>query len=396
MSFRRGNCRGGGRRRGIGCTAHTAAADESGTFTLLSSMTTDYTMIAHAGGTVIGGASEGTSTTIRSSGGPFVEGGALAHDVRGAWEALGRGHGARGGLHIDDARGRRAVRGLEEKCGRCRRRRRRGRRARAHGWDREPFRGHRIVHLRGRLSGEQPICLCARSAPGSAETLAARRTCHGRGALQPCRPPPSSTRRTTRAPGSASAVSCEGAGDAGAPAPARAGGQCDTRGTSSDRPDHDGGYGTMNQQQLEKIRDRDGFIAALDQSGGSTPEGASPVRHRRGGVFRRRRDVLHHPRDCGPGSSPARASAETAFSARSCSRTPWTARSGACPPRATCGKRRTSCRSLKVDKGLAPEENGAQVMKPMPELDPLLARAKENGVSARRCARSSSSRIRTA
>ena len=35
---------------------------------------------------------------------------------------------------------------------------------------------------------------------------------------------------------------------------------------------------------------------------------------------------------------------------------------------------------LKVDKGLAPEENGAQVMKPMPELDSLLARAKENGV----------------
>ena len=28
----------------------------------------------------------------------------------------------------------------------------------------------------------------------------------------------------------------------------------------------------MNDQQLEKIRDRDGFIAALDQSGGSTPK----------------------------------------------------------------------------------------------------------------------------
>ena len=60
---------------GIVCTVQTAVAGESGTFTVLSSMTTDYTTIAHAGGTVIGGASEGTSTTIESSGGPFVEGG---------------------------------------------------------------------------------------------------------------------------------------------------------------------------------------------------------------------------------------------------------------------------------------------------------------------------------
>ena len=35
---------------------------------------------------------------------------------------------------------------------------------------------------------------------------------------------------------------------------------------------------------------------------------------------------------------------------------------------------------LKVDKGLADEANGAQVMKPMPGLDALLARAKSKGV----------------
>ena len=56
------------------CTVPTAVADESGAFTVISSMTSDYTTIAHAGGTIIGGASEGTSTTIESSGGPFVEG----------------------------------------------------------------------------------------------------------------------------------------------------------------------------------------------------------------------------------------------------------------------------------------------------------------------------------
>ena len=35
---------------------------------------------------------------------------------------------------------------------------------------------------------------------------------------------------------------------------------------------------------------------------------------------------------------------------------------------------------LKVDKGLADEQNGAQVMKAMPELDALLARARDKGV----------------
>jgi fructose-bisphosphate aldolase class I len=35
---------------------------------------------------------------------------------------------------------------------------------------------------------------------------------------------------------------------------------------------------------------------------------------------------------------------------------------------------------LKVDKGLADESNGAQIMKPMPELDALLARARQKGI----------------
>ena len=75
MSFRRGIAAAVVAAAGIVCTVETAVADESGTFTSISSMTTDYTTIAHAGGTIIGGVSEGTSTTIRSSGGPFVEGG---------------------------------------------------------------------------------------------------------------------------------------------------------------------------------------------------------------------------------------------------------------------------------------------------------------------------------
>ena len=75
MSFRRGIAAAVVAAIGVGCTVHTAAADESGTFTVISSMTTDYTTIPHAGATIIGGGSEGTSTMIKSSGGPFVEGG---------------------------------------------------------------------------------------------------------------------------------------------------------------------------------------------------------------------------------------------------------------------------------------------------------------------------------
>ena len=43
---------------------------------------------------------------------------------------------------------------------------------------------------------------------------------------------------------------------------------------------------------------------------------------------------------------------------------------------------------LKVDKGLADEANGTQLMKPMPDLDePLRAGGRPRACSARRCAR---------
>ena len=58
---------------GISCVTQTAVADES--FTSIASMVRDYTTIEHAGGMIIGGTSEGTSTVIESSGSPFVAGG---------------------------------------------------------------------------------------------------------------------------------------------------------------------------------------------------------------------------------------------------------------------------------------------------------------------------------
>lgn len=50
------------------------AAAETGTFALATSLTSQYARITHMDGTIFSGASEGTSTIVRSSGGPFVEG----------------------------------------------------------------------------------------------------------------------------------------------------------------------------------------------------------------------------------------------------------------------------------------------------------------------------------
>ena len=47
----------------------------------------------------------------------------------------------------------------------------------------------------------------------------------------------------------------------------------------------------MNQEQLEKVRSGKGFIAALDQSGGSTPKALRLYGIERGRLLRRRRDV---------------------------------------------------------------------------------------------------------
>ena len=58
----------------ISGAVQTAAADESGSFTALASLTTDYSMIEHAGGTIVGGASAGTNTILESSGAPFAAG----------------------------------------------------------------------------------------------------------------------------------------------------------------------------------------------------------------------------------------------------------------------------------------------------------------------------------
>ena len=135
----------------------------------------------------------------------------------------------------------------------------------------------------------------------------------------------------------------------------------------------------MNDHQLEKIRDRDGFIAALDQSGGSTPKAL-----RLYGIDESAYSgddemfsIIHGMRTrivTSPSFGGDRILGAILFE------NTMDREIGGKPSARYLWEEKNVVPFLKVDKGLAPEENGAQVMKPMPELDALLARAKENGV----------------
>ena len=136
---------------------------------------------------------------------------------------------------------------------------------------------------------------------------------------------------------------------------------------------------TMNEQQLGKIRDQDGFIAALDQSGGSTPKALRLYGIEDGAysgddemfsiIHGMRTRIVTSPSFGGDrilGAILFENTMDREIEGKPSARYLWEEK-GVVP-------------FLKVDKGLAAEADGAQVMKPMPALDSLLARAKESGV----------------
>ena len=57
------------------CAAPSAFAQESGSFSVVATYVRDFTSIEHADGVYFGGSMEGSTTTLASSGEPFVEGG---------------------------------------------------------------------------------------------------------------------------------------------------------------------------------------------------------------------------------------------------------------------------------------------------------------------------------
>ncbi|GDX27460.1 class I fructose-bisphosphate aldolase [Actinomycetes bacterium] len=135
----------------------------------------------------------------------------------------------------------------------------------------------------------------------------------------------------------------------------------------------------MHQEQLARMRDGEGFIAALDQSGGSSPKAlslygiAESAYSGEAEMF----DLIHAMR--------TRMVTSPAFSGRRIL--------GAILFEGTMDRDIDGLGSadylwnkkgvvpfLKIDKGLADELDGVQVMKPMPDLDALLAKGASKGI----------------
>jgi len=135
----------------------------------------------------------------------------------------------------------------------------------------------------------------------------------------------------------------------------------------------------LNTEQLKKIEAGNGFIAALDQSGGSTPKalklyGVDESAYSNDSeMFDRmhemRTRIITSPAFTGDrilGAILFEMTMDRTIEGKGSAEYLWQDK-GVVP-------------FVKVDKGLAAEADGAQVMKPMPDLDALLTRAKTHDV----------------
>jgi len=135
----------------------------------------------------------------------------------------------------------------------------------------------------------------------------------------------------------------------------------------------------MNQDMLAVMKDGPGFIAALDQSGGSTPKALalygvnadaySNDQEMFDRIHEMRTRIMTNPAFNGDRIIAAILFEDTmdrTVEGKGTSEYLWT--------------EKKIVPLIKVDKGLADEVDGVQVMKPMPDLDALLAKAKKSGV----------------
>jgi fructose-bisphosphate aldolase class I len=134
----------------------------------------------------------------------------------------------------------------------------------------------------------------------------------------------------------------------------------------------------LNPEMTEKIRAGDGFIAALDQSGGSTPKAlkAYGVGEDKYSNETEMYDRIHEMRTR---IITSKSFDERVIGAILFENTMDRSIDGIGTAEYLWQKKRI-VPFLKVDKGLAAEENGVQLMKPIGGLDELLARAKTKGV----------------
>src|SRR5271166_3865206 len=131
----------------------------------------------------------------------------------------------------------------------------------------------------------------------------------------------------------------------------------------------------LNEQQLEKMKTQPGFVAALDQSGGSTPQALAlyGIKDHAWKDDDEMFDLVHHMRTrviTSPSFTGERILGAILFEdtmdrdieGRPTADYLW--------------NMKRIVPFLKVDKGLQPEKDGVQMMKPMPELAALLDKAK--------------------
>lgn len=135
----------------------------------------------------------------------------------------------------------------------------------------------------------------------------------------------------------------------------------------------------MNSDQLTKIREGRGFIAALDQSGGSTPKALKlyGIEESEYSSEEQMFDLVHAMRSriiISPAFTGDRVVGAILFEMT------MDREVEGLPTATYLWEKKQIVPFLKVDKGLAEEDNGVQVMKPIPGLDGLLNRAKDAGV----------------
>ena len=131
-------------------------------------------------------------------------------------------------------------------------------------------------------------------------------------------------------------------------------------------------------QMLERVRKGDGFIAALDQSGGSTPKALKGYGIEEDAwADEQEMFALIHDMRSRIISSPC-FTGEKVLGAILFERTMDGQVDGKPVPAALIEKGVVPF--IKIDKGLEDEAHGVQLMKPMPELDALLDKAKALGV----------------
>ena len=133
-----------------------------------------------------------------------------------------------------------------------------------------------------------------------------------------------------------------------------------------------------HQDMLAKISHGNGFIAALDQSGGSTPKALRGYGIEETAYFNdEEMFALIHQMRSRIITSPA-FTGDKVIGAILFEKTMDGVVDGKPTPQALI--ERGVVPFIKIDKGLEDEANGVQLMKPMPELDALLTRAKALGV----------------